>query len=90
MSDRIRSDKYELLVSGYMRRMEKTLKIDVPVDVISVVYILYPKLDKWNKDLSNEKLVIDNDDYMIKRECGTKLGWFNGYVTDQVKPKEFV
>ena len=89
MSDKVSQDEYDLLIHGYIRKISKSLRIDIPVDVITVIYILYPKLDEWDHRISDNELVIDN--LSIKRKTGSSYAyWFNGYGADQVTPNKFI
>ena len=49
-------EQKDLIISGFIKRIEDSLSIVIPEDIKKVLVILYSRYnDKWNKELLNEK-----------------------------------
>ena len=84
-------DQYHLLIHGYVRQLSVALKLDIPVDLIEIVNLFFPKLDTWDKQLSNSYLYIMNNGTRIHRQDETSMSrWQNAYGTHAIKPMDYI
>ena len=60
--------KQELLVWGYLRQMEKSLKIEnIPVELNGIVYLYHKICDEWSRKCSSSDFQIGDIESII--EC---------------------
>ena len=93
MSDNVvlSDEKYNTLIDGYVRQLSNAFKLNIPSELIKIINIFYPKLDKWSKILSDERLSIDiSNGYMINRIHPSGNQWFNGYGIGKITPSDHI
>ena len=83
-------DKYQALIYGYVRQSAVSMKLEIPEDLIEIVSIFFPKLDVWNKKLSDPSLTICNDGNEIQQNKTFGGYWYNAYGTQTVKPLDYL
>ena len=89
MSDVIKyDDEYSLLIDGFVREISLQFEVYIPTEIVSVIYDLYPKSDKWDQSLMNDKIMIDTESNSITR-ISTGGGWENSYGKYRITPNKY-
>lgn len=53
-------NRRELLVSGFVRNMEKEYEIEnIPLEINDIIYLYQKYCDEWSQDLSGDGIIID-------------------------------
>ena len=75
--------KQELLVSAYVREMEKIYNImNIPVDIIDIIHLYQQVCDKWSKEYSHPDIIIDDTDNTITFDADDTATAFGTRLVD--------
>ena len=60
MSDNVTlsEDRYHGLIYGYSRQSAVSFKLEMPLEIIDIINLFYPKLDRFDTKLSHTDLEI--------------------------------
>ena len=79
---------YHRLVHGYVRESSVSSKLEIPMDLIEIVHLFFPKPDTWERILSHSALSISADGNGVHARITSE--WQNAYGTHTIKPIHYI
>ena len=75
--------KQELLVSGYVRNIERMYDIkNIPLDIMDIIYLYQQFCDKWSRKYSHDDIIIDGIKNTITFSKDTNVTAFGSHVAE--------
>eukprot|EP01084_Bolivina_argentea_P183620 316822_1 len=79
--------RIDMLISGYIKEIEKSLLITIVDDIKTILIVFYPQIDKWCNVYSNKDFSIDNN--LITAIRKTRKTYNHVYGHTIIKPGEY-